>query len=105
MCLEGQGEGSELINHQQWTELGPRANPRPRRRLARLEGRGGGPLGSRPGVSLVEAGSAYGNQGRRSWLVGGVGGHMIVLGQKLSVIGVKYLPKIACWVPMVGRLA
>jgi len=25
MCLEGQGEGSELINHQQWTELGPRA--------------------------------------------------------------------------------
>ena len=29
---------------------------------ARL-GRGGGPLASRPGVSLVEAGSAYGNQG------------------------------------------
>ena len=98
MYLEGQGVGSELINHQQWTELGPRA-------------KGPWPQGLQlhtmlqQGDSLVEAGSAYGNQGRRSWLVGGVGGHMIVLGQKLSVIGVKYLPKIACWVPMVGRLA
>jgi hypothetical protein len=45
MCLGGQGEGKELINHQQWTD-------------------------------------------RRSWLVGGVGGHMIVLEQKLSVIEV-----------------
>lgn len=46
------GEGSELINHQQWTVRGE--------------------------------------------LVGGVGGHMIVLEQKLSVIEVKYLPKITC---------
>src|SRR3954462_13501133 len=43
--------------------LVPEPTLAPDGRLARLEGRGGGPLGSRPGVSLVEPGSAYGNQG------------------------------------------